>query len=224
MIDLRNVSKTYPGGNVALHDVNLHLDDGEFAFIVGASGAGKSTLLKLLLHEEKPTTGQIYVNDFAVHKLKPSQVPYLRRSLGIVFQDFRLIPSLNVYDNVAFSLRAVGASKQEIRKKVPFMLELVGLQDKFKSRPDALSGGEQQRVALARALVNNPQIIIADEPTGNVDPERSMEIVSLLEQINKLGPGILMVTHDHNLVHRFRKRVIRIEDGTVLSDRKGGIY
>ena len=224
MIELRNVSKTYPGGNVALRDINLRIDDGEFVFVVGSSGAGKSTLLKLLLHEELPTTGQIFVNDFAVHKMKASQVPYLRRSLGIVFQDFRLIPDLNVYDNVAFSLRAVGASPQAIREKVPFMLELVGLKDRFSDLPGTLSGGEQQRVALARALVNNPKIIIADEPTGNIDPERSLKIVELLEKINHQGPGVLMVTHEQDLVRRFHKRVIRIEDGSIISDRKGGIY
>ncbi len=221
MIELKNVTKQYPNGTVALQNVDLKIDDGEFVFVVGQSGAGKSTLLRLLMHEETPTTGTVVVNGFNVGQMRSAQIPYLRRSMGVVFQDFRLIPDMTVYENVAFSLRAVGASNSLIRQKVPFMLELVGLADKHRNKPDELSGGEQQRVALARALVNNPKLIIADEPTGNVDPARSMKLVELLEDVNRLGPAILMVTHDQQLVRQFHKRVIRIEDGQVVYDGKG---
>ena len=200
MIDFINVSKTYPNGTHALYGITLSIDKGEFVFIVGASGAGKSTFLKLIMHEETPTSGKIVINDTDVTKLRRSKVPYMRRHMGIVFQDFRLIDKMNVFDNVAFAMRAVGKPSAVIKKRVPYVLELVGLKDKMKNRPSELSGGEQQRVSLARALVNNPEIIIADEPTGNVDPEMSREIIELLNEINATGTTVIVVTHEHDLV------------------------
>ena len=200
MIDFENVSKTYPNGTHALSNVNLHIDKGEFVFIVGASGAGKSTFLKLIMREELPTSGEITINGNKLSKLKKRHVPYLRRHMGIVFQDFRLIEKMNVFNNVAFAMRAVGESTATIKKRVPYVLDLVGLKDKMKDKPSELSGGEQQRVSLARALVNNPEIIIADEPTGNIDPELSHEIIELLTQINAMGTTVLVVTHEHELV------------------------
>ena len=218
MIDFNNVSKTYPNGTHALYDVSIHIDKGEFAFIVGASGAGKSTFLKLIMHEESPSSGEIIVNNLNITKMRRRKVPYLRRHMGIVFQDFRLIDKMNVFDNVAFAMRAIGASASSIKKRVPYILELVGLKNKMKNKPSELSGGEQQRVSLARALVNNPEIIIADEPTGNVDPEMSHEIVGLLTKINNAGTTVIMVTHEHDLVRSFQRRVIVIKNGEVVSD------
>ena len=222
MIDFLNVSKTYPNGTHALHDVSLSIDKGEFVFIVGASGAGKSTFLKLIMHEETPTSGEIIINGNKLSKMKRRDVPYLRRHMGIVFQDFRLIEKMNVFDNVAFSMRAVGENTATIKKRVPYVLSLVGLKDKMKNKPSELSGGEQQRVSLARALVNNPEIIVADEPTGNVDPELSHEIIELLNEINGMGTTVLVVTHEHELVREFHQRVITIDRGRVVGDTKGG--
>ena len=218
MIEFQNVSKTYPNGTHALHDVSLRIDKGEFVFIVGASGAGKSTFLKLIMHEETPTSGEIIINGNKLSKLKRRDVPYLRRHMGIVFQDFRLIEKMTVFDNVAFAMRAVGESTATIKKRVPYVLDLVGLKDKMKNKPSELSGGEQQRVSLARALVNNPEIIVADEPTGNVDPELSHEIIELLNEINSMGTTVLVVTHEHELVREFNQRVIAIDKGSVVSD------
>ncbi len=222
IIELKGVSKTYPTGTHALNDVNLTVKKGEFVFVVGSSGAGKSTFMKLLMREEKPSAGEIIVNGFKLNKLKHRQIPKLRRTMGIVFQDFRLIPNMNVYDNVAFSMHVVGASKQQIRKKVSHVLSIVGLSGKARSKPAELSGGEQQRVGLARALVNNPSLIIADEPTGNVDPNMSYEIVEMLTEINKMGTTILMVTHEHQLVRDFKRRVIMLENGRVVADNADG--
>ena len=221
MIDFLNVSKTYPNGTHALHDVSLSIDKGEFVFIVGASGAGKSTFLKLIMHEETPTSGEIIINGNKLSKMKRRDVPYLRRHMGIVFQDFRLIEKMNVFDNVAFAMRAVGENTATIKKRVPYVLSLVGLKDKMKNKPSELSGGEQQRVSLARALVNNPEIIVADEPTGNVDPELSHEIIELLNEINGMGTTVLVVTHEHELVREFHQRVITIDRGRVVSDTRG---
>lgn len=218
MIEFSNVTKMYPNGTKALQNVNLTIDKGEFVFIVGSSGAGKSTLIKLIMREEKPSSGDITVNGFHLTKLKRRQIPLLRRSMGVVFQDFRLIPTMTVYDNVAFALRVTNVSYRDIRKRVPYILGLVGLASKAKCKPEQLSGGEQQRVALARALVNNPSMIIADEPTGNIDPELSFEIVSLLNEINRVGTTIVMVTHEHELVEQFHRRVVTIEHGNVVAD------
>ncbi|MCH5303845.1 MAG: cell division ATP-binding protein FtsE [Ruminococcus sp.] len=218
MIEFKNVSKTYDTQTHALNNVSISIDKGEFAFIVGASGAGKSTFLKLIMHEETPSRGTIIVNGIKVSNLKRRKVPYLRRNMGIVFQDFRLIEKMTVYDNVAFAMRAIGSSPAAVKKRVPYILNLVGLSHKAKRRPSELSGGEQQRVSLARALVNNPAIIIADEPTGNIDPEMSFEIIELLSKINEQGTTILVVTHEHDLVRQFNKRVIEIKKGRVVSD------
>ena len=223
-IELINVSKTYRTGTHALHNFSLNIDRGEFVFVVGPSGAGKSTFIKLMMREEKPTEGEIYVNGQNLVKMRRRKVPYFRRTLGVVFQDFRLIPYMNVYDNVAFAMRVTNVRRREIRERVPYILKLVGLEGKSKSLPEHLSGGEQQRVALARALVNNPPLIIADEPTGNIDPELSFEIVDLLSEINKCGTTIVMVTHEHNLVSEFNHRVIMIEEGSVVSDNRNGRY
>ncbi len=222
MIEFRGVHKTYDSGIKALRDVNIHIDKGEFVFIVGASGAGKSTFLKLIMREEVANAGEVIVNGYDLNRMKRRRVPFYRRTMGIVFQDFRLIPKMNVFDNVAFAMRVTGAPRREIRRRVPYVLQLVGLQDKMRSFPSELSGGEQQRVSLARALANNPAMIIADEPTGNVDPEMSYEIVQLLSEINALGTTVLMVTHEHNLVSEFHHRVITIKDGTVVSDTLNG--
>ncbi len=218
MIEFQNVYKTYGTGSHALRDVNLHIDDGEFAFIVGASGAGKSTFLKLIMREEVPTSGEVIVNNYRLSRLKRKQVPYFRRTMGIVFQDFRLINTMTVYENVAFSMRVIGKTKREINRRVHHVLQLLDLQGKSQRYPLELSGGEQQRVGLARALVNNPSLIIADEPTGNVDPQMSHDIVEMLSQINEKGTTVLMVTHQHELVHQFDHRVITLEDGRIVSD------
>lgn len=218
MIEFQNVYKSYGKDSYALQDVNLHIDDGEFAFILGASGAGKSTFLKLIMREEAPTSGEVTVNGFRLSRMKRKQIPYLRRSMGIVFQDFRLIDTMTVYDNVAFSMRVIGKTQREIRRRVPHVLQLLDLSDKAERYPKELSGGEQQRVGLARALANNPKLIIADEPTGNVDPQMAHDIVELLTQINENGTTVLMVTHEHELVHQFNHRVITLENGHIVGD------
>ena len=218
MIEFQNVSKTYENGPKALRGLDLDIAKGEFVFIVGSSGAGKSTFLKLIMREEKPSSGEIIVNGRKLSTVKRRDIPYLRRTMGIVFQDFRLIDKMSVYENVAFAMRVTGASSWDVRKRVPYILGLVGLQSKARCHPSELSGGEQQRVGLARALVNNPSMIIADEPTGNVDPVLSFEIVDLLSEINRRGTTVLMVTHEHTLVKRFPRRVIEIKDGLVVGD------
>ncbi len=222
VIEFRGVSKTYPTGTHALEDVNIRINSGEFVFVVGSSGAGKSTFMKLIMREEKANTGSIVVNGFDLRKCPKKNVPLLRRTMGIVFQDFRLIPTMNVFDNVAFAMHVVGASSRDIRKEVSKALSKVGLGDKARSMPMQLSGGEQQRVGLARALVNKPSLIIADEPTGNVDPNMSYEIVNLLTEINKRGTTVLMVTHDHNLVRDFKHRVIMLDSGRIVADNAAG--
>ena len=224
MIDLIDVSFEYENGTRALSHVDLKINSGEFAFVVGASGAGKSSLLKLLTRETVTTSGKVFVNGFDLNRIKKKHIPKFRRSLGMIFQDFRLIPTMNVFDNVAFGLRVTDHSAKYIRNRVPYVLDLVGLLNKGNQRPDELSGGEQQRVAIARALVNNPQMIIADEPTGNLDPMRSLEIMMLLERINELGTTVLVVTHERELVDRFSKRVVAIENGRIISDETGGYY
>lgn len=219
MIEFRNVYKTYDNGTKALRDLNLRVNEGEFVFIVGSSGAGKSTLLKILMHEETPNSGEVIVNNTRLSTLTHRDIPYYRRTLGMVFQDFRLIPNMSVFDNVAFAMRVTGASTKAIRKKVPYVLAHVGLSDKAQCFPNELSGGEQQRVGLARALINNPALIIADEPTGNVDPRMSFEIVDMLNQINRNnGTTILMVTHEHALVRKFRRRIVEIQNGELVAD------
>jgi len=224
MIEFSDVYKVYDNGTTALKGVNLRIEQGEFAFIVGPSGAGKSTLIKLLLREEKCTSGEIIVNNFKLSTLSHKDIPYLRRTMGVVFQDFRLMPNKTVYENVAFAMRVIGASNHEIRKRVPYVLGLMGLPNKGKCYPYELSGGEQQRVSIARAIVNNPSVIIADEPTGNIDPKMSLEIMGLLSEINKRGTTVLVVTHERHLVDMMRKRVIVIEGGKVTSDRAAGRY
>ncbi len=218
MIEFRDVSKVYGNGTRALQNLNLHVDKGEFVFIVGSSGAGKSTFLKLITCEEKPSSGQIILNGDVISEASRRQIPYIRRKMGMVFQDFRLIDHMSVFDNVAFAMRVTGASYRDIQKRVPYILGLVGLQHKAKHKPHELSGGERQRVGLARALVNNPSIIIADEPTGNIDPALSFEIVDLLSEINLRGTTILMVTHEHSLVKHFNRRIIQIHSGHIVAD------
>ncbi len=218
MIEFKNVSKVYSNGTKALNNVNIKIEKGEFVFVVGASGAGKSTFLKLMMREEVPSSGSIKIKDYDLVNMKKRQIPYFRRNMGIVFQDFRLIPNMDVYNNVAFAMRVVNARKKEIRKRVPYVISIVGLASKARCMPNELSGGEQQRVALARALANNAEIIIADEPTGNVDPQMSMEIVELLQRLNEAGTTVIMVTHAHDLVKQFDKRVIVLEAGQIVSD------
>ena len=224
MVRFIDVHKEYDNGTKALKGVNVRIDDGEFVFLVGPSGSGKSTLIKLITAEIAPTEGRVMVNGFNLNTIAPRQVPLMRRTLGIIFQDFRLIEKKTVYENLAFSMRAIGASNRELRRRIPYVLQLVGLDQKGERFPGQLSGGEQQRVAIARALVNNPSMIIADEPTGNLDPQRSLEIMMLLERINELGTTVLVVTHEKNLVNRFTKRVVAIENGRVISDGTGGYY
>jgi cell division transport system ATP-binding protein len=222
VIQFIDVYKVYENGTNALKNINLTINDGEFVFIRGASGAGKSTLIKMLLHEEVASAGQVIVNGFKISEMKHGDVPRLRRTMGVVFQDFRLIPNMSVYDNVAFAMRVTGARSHEIRRRVPYILGLVGLARKARCRPGELSGGEQQRVSLARALVNNPSLIIADEPTGNIDPEMSIEIMELLDEINRRGTTVVMVTHDATLVEKYNyHRVITIESGSVADDMPG---
>ena len=221
MIKLEQVSKTYDNGTKALKGVTLTIKDGEFVFIVGPSGSGKSTIIKLITGELKPTSGSVHVNSFFLERIRKREIPMLRRTVGVVFQDFRLIPNMTVYDNVAFAMRVIGARESEIRERVPYVLELVGLENKANRHPGEMSGVEQQRLAIARALVNNPSTIIADEPTGNLDPARSFEIMALLQEINNLGTTVLVVTHEKDLVQLFSKRVIVIDDGIVVSDGEG---
>ncbi len=224
MITFKNVRKAYPNGTVALDNINLEVEDGEFVFIVGHSGAGKTTMMKLLLREEKATSGSIIVGDYNLSKMSSFRVPYYRRELGVVFQDFRLFPNKTVFENVAFAMRAVGTPAKMIKRRVPAILHTVNLADKLNCFPNQLSGGEQQRVALARALANNPKIIIADEPTGNIDPQMSLEIMNLLVKINKLGKTVIVVTHEKNLVDYYKQRVITIQDGHVADDHVGGMF
>ena len=224
MIEFTSVSKVYDNGTRALSNVSLRVDKGEFVFVVGPSGAGKSTFIKLILREETPTKGIVTVNGYNLNKIKKRQIPQFRRSLGVVFQDFRLIPQMTVYDNVAFALRVTNVANRSIRQRVPYVLGLVGLAAKARNYPDQLSGGEQQRVAIARALVNSPRMIIADEPTGNLDPVRSLELMLLLEKINELGTTVLVVTHEKELVNAFSKRVVAIDEGKVISDGMDGYY
>ena len=224
MIDFIDVSKTYQNGTKAITDLNLHIDRGEFVFVVGSSGAGKSTFLKMIMREEVPSSGSIIIDGVELNKLKAKQVPYYRRKLGIVFQDFRLIPNRTVYDNVAYVIRTLGISSKEINARVLGALKIVGLYDRLKAKPSELSGGEQQRVSIARAIVNGPPLLIADEPTGNLDPKNSMEVMQILEQINQRGITVIVSTHDVNLVNYFRKRVITLEKGEIISDIQAGTY
>lgn len=222
MILFDDVYKNYSNGTNALNGVSFKIEDGEFVFIIGPSGAGKSTIIKLLLREERHSSGKITVNGFKLNKMKNSKIPMLRRSMGVVFQDFRLIETMTVYENVAFAMRVIGCSNKTIRRRVPYVLGIVGLGHKSKNYPKELSGGEQQRVALARALVNNPKTIIADEPTGNVDPALAREIMELLIEINKMGTTVMVITHDRKLVDEFNKRVIALKGGQIISDTTGG--
>ncbi len=224
MITLDHVSKSYSTGAPALNDVSVHIEKGEFVFIVGDSGSGKSTLIKLLLRELLPTSGTIEVNGVNVGKLRHRQIPKFRRNIGVVFQDFRLLKDRNVYENVAFAQRVVQVPGKELKKNVPSILSIVGLAGKYKARPKQLSGGEQQRVALARALVNNPPILLADEPTGNLDPKNSWEIMKLLEEINAKGTTVLVVTHNREIVNAMKKRVVTMNKGVIVSDQKEGSY
>jgi len=216
------VCKTYENGSDAVNNFSLKVSDGEFVFIEGVSGAGKSTLIKLLLCEERATGGDIYINNFDLSNMPRRDIPKLRRTMGVVFQDFRLVANMTVFDNIAFAMRIVGASNKIIRRRVPYILNLVALTEKARSHPDELSGGEQHRVALARALVNNPKLIIADEPTGNIDPQMSLEIVELFNAINEQGVTVIMVTHDTILAEKFNKRTVIIENGSIISDKTGG--
>ena len=224
MIEFRNVSKTYDTGTEAVHNANFRIDKGDFTFLVGSSGSGKSTLIKLILKEEEPTSGNIIINGKDTTFLKPKRVPYLRRSMGVVFQDFRLLPDRTVYDNVAYAMYIVRSTPRHIRRQVPMVLSLVGLSNKAKMYPNELSGGEQQRVALARALVNNPSMLIADEPTGNLDPETAWDIMTLLSDINARGTTVVVATHAKDIVNKMKKRVIQIEEGNIVRDDKKGGY
>ena len=224
MLELVNVTKSYPNGPVALDNVSMTMDKGEFVFVVGQSGAGKTTLTKLLLCEEKPTSGSIYIQDKDITKLKPRHIPALRRSIGIVFQDFRLMPNWTVEENVAFAMIVVEAAPKQIKRRVAEVLDLVHLTHRRKQTPGQLSGGEQQRVALARAIVNSPDLLIADEPTGNLDPDTSWDIVQLILDINRIGTTVLMVTHAAQIVDRLRKRVVALQSGRVIRDQEGGLY
>jgi len=224
MIRFVNVSKTYDNGATALLDVNINIKAGEFVFLVGPSGAGKTTIIKLLLKEIEPTTGNIFVNNKNVTSLKHKEIPYFRRNIGVVFQDFRLLPDRNVYDNIAFAMRVVGTSQREIRRRVPVLLSLINLSNKAYAYPNELSGGEQQRVVLARAIANNPPILIADEPTGNLDPDTGWEIVKLLGEINRRGTTVIMATHAKDIVDVMRRRVITLRKGKVISDQEKGMY
>ena len=222
MIEFKNVSKKYGTGTVAVDNANFTIEKGEFAFLIGDSGSGKSTMIKMMLKEEDPTSGNIIINGRDITKIKPSKVPYLRRSMGIVFQDFRLLPDKTVYENVAFAMYVVRASQKHIRRQVPMVLSLVGLSQKAKMYPNELSGGEQQRVALARAIVNNPSMLIADEPTGNLDPNTAWDIMELLNDINLRGTTVVVATHAKDIVDKMNRRVIRIEHGNIVRDEKGG--
>ena len=221
MIRLKDVEKTYENGTEALQGISFTIEDGEFVFLVGPSGSGKSTIIKLLTGEVIPTAGRVMVNGFSMSRISDRQIPYMRRTIGVIFQDFRLIPKKTVFDNLSLAMRAVGATPRDIRTRIPYVLELVGLKGMEDRYPDELSGGEQQRVAIARALVNNPSTIVADEPTGNLDPNRSLEIMTLLERINALGTTVVVVTHERDLVNYFDKRVIMIDHGQVNGDGVG---
>ena len=219
MIDFEHVTKIYKRSDKpALEDIDFHVADGEFVFLVGHSGAGKSTLLKLILREELPTEGRVLVDGKDVARLRRGKVPYLRRQMGIIFQDFRLIPTMTVYENIAFAMHVTNIGRKQIKERVPYMLELVHLEDKANVYPEFLSGGEQQRVAVARALAHAPKLVIADEPTGNIDPELSLEMMQLLERVSKMGITVLVVTHEHELVHRFHQRVVTLSHGRIISD------
>ena len=224
MIRLIDVHKEYENGTEALKGMDLRIDDGEFVFLVGPSGSGKSTIIKLLTGEVRATSGRVMVNGYNLGNIRNWQIPYMRRTLGVIFQDFRLIDKKTVGQNLEFAMRVIGASRREMRRRIPYVLDLVGLKDKLDAHPNELSGGEQQRVAIARALINNPQMIMADEPTGNLDPQRSLEIMTLLERINSMGTTMLIVTHEKELVNRFSKRVVAIENGKMISDGQGGYY
>ena len=225
MVLMQNVRKVYDSSNtLALDDVSLTINDGEFVFLVGPSGSGKTTLMKLITGELRPTSGTVVINDYDMSTIRRRKLPKMRRTLGVVFQDYRLIENMSVYDNVAFAMRVVGAPNKEIKKRVPYILELVGLEGREKRMPNELSGGEQQRVAIARALVNSPRMIVADEPTGNLDPARSLELMLLLEKINEMGTTVLVVTHEKELVNAFNKRVITIDSGNMVSDGMEGYY
>ena len=224
MIEFIDVVKSYPEGNHALRGVSMQIEDGEFCYLVGPSGSGKSTIIKMITGEIRPTSGSVHVNGYSLERIRKREIPYMRRTVGVVFQDFRLIANKTVYDNVAFAMRVIGAREKEIKERVPYVLELVGLDSKATRHPNELSGGEQQRLAIARALVNNPSTIIADEPTGNLDPELSLEIMSLLQEINNLGTTMLVVTHEQNLVEMFNKRTIVIRDGLIVGDGISGDY
>ena len=222
MIEFNNVVKSYTEGNQALRGVSMQIEDGEFAYLVGPSGSGKSTIIRLITGELRPTSGTVHVNGYSLERIRKKELPFMRRTVGVVFQDFRLIQDMTVYDNVAFAMRVVGAREKDIKERIPYVLELVGLENKSNRHPNTLSGGEQQRLAIARALVNNTSTIIADEPTGNLDPARSVEIMSLLQEINALGTTMLVGTHEQDLVERDQKRVIVINDGLIASDGMGG--
>ena len=224
MIRLIDVHKEYDNGNKALKGIDLRIEDGEFVFLVGPSGSGKSTIIKLLTAEITASKGRVIVNGYNLCNIRRWQIPYMRRTLGIIFQDFRLIDKKTVQGNLEFAMRTIGSSGKEMRKRIPYVLELVGLDGKAQAYPSEMSGGEQQRVAIARALVNNPRMIIADEPTGNLDPKRSLEIMTLLERINSMGTTVLVVTHEKDLVNRFSKRVVAIKDGEMVRDGQGGYY
>ena len=221
---MTDATMVYDNGTRAVNKVSLHIEAGEFVFLVGASGSGKTTMIKLLTGEVWPTEGRVLVNNYNIGEMKKRQIPYLRRTLGVVFQDFRLIVNKTVYENVAFAMRTIGAKSRAIKERVPYVLDLVGLAEKAGEKPMNLSGGEQQRVAVARALVNNPRLIIADEPTGNLDPARSLELMTLFEKINELGTTVLIVTHEKGLVDEFEKRVVVIDQGEIISDQTGGYY
>ncbi|MBR5806055.1 MAG: cell division ATP-binding protein FtsE [Oscillospiraceae bacterium] len=222
MIDFKHVTKVYEPKITALKDVSVHIDKGEFVFVLGHSGAGKSTFLKLMLREEKATKGEVIVNGYNLSKIKEKDIPYMRRTLGVVFQDFRLIPNLTAYENIAFAMRVTNIDEKEIKRRVPYILNLVGLAGKQDKLPAQLSGGEQQRVALARALVHNPDLVIADEPTGNIDPQLSLEIMELLKAINSTGTTVLVVTHEHELARRYARRIIEMRHGVIVNDTAVG--
>jgi len=224
MIEMHDVWKTYPNGASALQGISVRIDKGEFVYVVGPSGAGKSTFIKLMYREERPSKGSIFVNGFNIERLKERKIPILRRQIGVVFQDFKLLPNLTVRENVAYALEVIEAPPRRIRQRVSEVIELVGLSEKAEALPSQLSGGQQQRVSIARSLVNNPAVIIADEPTGNLDPDTSLDIVRLFEEINNRGTTVVMATHDKETVNRFKKRVIAIENGQIVRDQRRGVY
>ena len=224
MLRMENVSKVYPGGSVALQDVDIHIKPGEFVFVVGPSGAGKSTFIKMLFREVLPTTGSIFVNGVDILSLTPREIPYMRRQLGIIFQDYRLLPDRTVYENVAFAMQVIETPHRKIKRRVLNVLDLVGLRHRANAYPNELSGGEQQRIAIARAIVNDPILVIADEPTGNLDPETSWDIMEIFKEINASGTTIVMATHDKEIVDAMGKRVVAIEHGNIVRDEASGVY